>query len=383
MSSKRRAPPQPSTSRMNFRPGSDSSKWEPKGTKPTTEPTSVKEIFILMILHVCKKSLFFDTNLKVAVYLGALFLVSLIADFAPIPKSYLSRSDNIFNYYFVKFAWGWNLLLIVPYVALTTYVYCCGKKDKILKLHVPRIVIATCAWFFWTKFFNIIEASYGKCNVRGEGFNSKAACLKAGNFWNGFDLSGHSFILIYGSLMLIEETRSIMNWESIKEHIRTEDHYRSTKDPSPSNNPLRFLSVHEFQKLKISYEKFTPYIRALFVTITLLQILWDVMLVCTILYYHIMVEKFLGGAIAILTWYVTYRFWYRIPRILPGLPGDGMFKYIKDKPSLLQNASVSRKRTGSIVNGKEIPKFMGMPLYGLRNENTTTDNAEEQPSTSR
>lgn len=365
MSSKRRPPT--ASCRMNYRPGD--AKWEPKGTKPTIEPTSVKEIFTLMVLHICKKSIFFDTNLKVAIYMGALFLVSLIADYAPIPKTYLARSDNFFNYYFVKFAWGWNLVLLVPFVLLSTYVYCCGKKDQILKHHLPRIVIATVCWFFWTKLFNIIEATYGKCNVRGEAFSTKQTCLKSGNFWHGFDLSGHSFILIYGSLVLIEETRSILNWESIREYIRTEDHYRSNKDTNISNNPLRFLSPAEFHKLKISYEKFTPYIRGLFVLITLQQILWDVMLICTILYYHIMIEKFLGGIIAILSWFVTYRFWYTLPKILPKLPGEGLFKYIKNKPTVLQAAPVTRKRTASVVNGKDLPRFMGMPLYGLRNEN--------------
>ncbi|GLV34855.1 Fat storage inducing transmembrane protein [Carabus blaptoides fortunei] len=378
MSSKRR----PSTQttghcRMNFRHGTgESSKWEVRGTKPTSTPTSVKEIMTIMVLHVCKKSIFFDTNLKVGIYMGALFLLSLIADFTPMPKTYLSRSDNLFNYYFVKFAWGWNLLLLTPFMLMSTYVYCCGEKDKIAKMHLPRIVIATCCWFFWTKLFNIIEANYGRCNVRADAYNTKQECLKAGFFWHGFDLSGHSFILIYGSLMLIEETRSIVNWESIREFIRIEDHYRATKDTSVTNNPLRFLTTAQFQRLKISYEKFTPYIRSLFIAITLLQILWDIMLICTMLYYHIMIEKFLGGVIAIFTWFATYRFWYRIPKLFPAMPADGLFKYIKDKPSLLQTTPASKKRTGSVVNGKDIPRFMGMPLYGLRPETNQTNGPE-------
>ncbi|XP_030749998.1 fat storage-inducing transmembrane protein [Sitophilus oryzae] len=346
--------------KLNFRPTTSDSNLDYKGTKPTCEPTSIKEIFTLMVLFICKKSLFFDTNLKVALYLGCLFLISLIADVATIPKTYLSRSDNIFNKYFVKFAWGWNLMLIVPFLTFTSYIYCCGQIKKITKHHLPRIVIATFFWYFWTKIFNIVEASFGKCQIKQYG--SKETCLKAGHVWNGFDTSGHSFILIYGSLFLIEETRSMINWDSIKEYLRLEEHNRVTKDTAQSTNPLRNLSEAEFKTLQFNYEKYTPYIRGFFVLITLFQILWDVMLVSTMLYYHVMIEKFVGGCLAILTWFFTYRFWYVHPKLLPKLPGEGVFKYIK-KTTKEPVPVTHRRRTGSIVNGNSGPMFMGRPIY--------------------
>lgn len=361
--------------KLNFRPATSDINVDFKGTKPTCEPTSIKEIFVLMVLYLCKKSLFFDTNLKVAIYLGCLFLISLVADVATIPRTYLSRSDNIFNKYFVKFAWGWNLLLIVPFVIFTAYIYCCGQVKRIAQHHLPRIAIATFFWYFWTSIFNYIEASYGKCQIKQYG--SKGTCLKAGHIWNGFDTSGHSFILIYGSLMLIEETRSMINWDSIKEYIRLEDHNRTAKETEQSTNPLKNLSAEEFKKLKFNYEKYTPYIRVLFIVITLFQILWDVMLVCTMLYYHVMVEKFLGGCIAILTWFFTYRVWYVYPTVLPKLPGDGVFKYIKkatkDPPVVTQ-----RRRTGSIVNGNSGPMFMGRPIYPQTTPSTTAGDSESR-----
>lgn len=350
-------------SRLNFRPSISDIKFEVRGTKPTPKQHSVKEIFMLMVLHACKKSLFFDTNLKVGIYLGALFLISLIADIVTIPRSYLSRSDNALNLYFVKYAWGWNLILLLPYVLLTAYIYCCGQIGRIFKNHFFRLVVATFFWWFWTTLFNFVEASYGKCNTKGDQFNTKQGCLKAGNIWNGFDVSGHSFILIYGSLMLIEETRSMINWDSIKEHIRLEEHYRFTKDQSYSTNPLKNLTEIQFQNLKYSYEKYTPCVRGLFITITIYQLLWDIMLVCTMLYYHIMIEKFLGGAAAVLTWYLTYRFWFASSSILPKLPGEGVFRYMKPKIIATQVQHV-RKRSvaGSVVNGAATT-FMGRKLY--------------------
>lgn len=314
-----------------------------------------------MVLHLCKKSLFFDTNLKVGIYLGSLFLVSLIADFAPVPKTYMARSDNILNQYFVKFAWGWNLILLVPYCVLTSYTYCCGNVRNMLKQHLVRLGVATFFWWFWTGAFNYVESTYGKCNVKGGQFSSKTACLKAGNYWNGFDISGHAFILMYGSLVLIEEARSIVNWDTIKENIRLEYHYRVSKDSKViSDNPLRLLSTADFAVLQRSYERYTPYIRGLVITITFYQIMWDVMLVCTMLYYHIMIEKFLGGICAILTWFVTYRVWYEHPLFLPRLPGNGMFRYMKTRaPATV--LPTPKRRTNSLVNGQ--PMFMGRPIY--------------------
>lgn len=348
---------------LNFRSGNaDTQKNEARGTRPTTAPTTVNEVILMMVMHVCKKTLFFDINLKVALYLGSLFLISLIGDFLPYPKTYFARSDNLFNVYFVKIGWGWTLLLSLPFMFMTSYTLCCGDAQRFVKHHLPRIGIATAFWFGWTKLFNIIENTYGRCNYRG--FDSKSSCLKAGHLWNGFDISGHAFILIYSSLILIEEARPIVGWEYIKEHIRNEEHNRAAGEKS-STNPLRFLNDQDIKKLKHLYEKYTPAIRTLFIGCAVLQLLWDVMLVCTMLYYHKMIEKVLSGIFAILTWFFSYRVWYPSRSTLPDAAGHGLFNYQKNK-----YPPIPLKRTPSLVSqnrggGGEIPKFMGMPLYGL------------------
>ena len=65
-------------SHMNFNIKNETLRNESRGTKPTANPTSIKEVLTMMILHLCKKTIFFDTRLKVALYLLALFFVSLI-----------------------------------------------------------------------------------------------------------------------------------------------------------------------------------------------------------------------------------------------------------------------------------------------------------------
>ncbi|XP_021207160.2 acyl-coenzyme A diphosphatase FITM2 [Bombyx mori] len=347
--------------RMNYRAQNDSP--EPKGTKPTREASSIQEVLTLMIVHICKKILFFDTNLKIALYLGALFLLSLIADVLTFPKSYFSRSDNFFNQYFVKIGWFWTLVITVPYVLLTSYTTCCGKRRMIATAHMVRLLIATVFWWGWTTLFNVIENNYGRCNSKS--YDNKITCLKNGSFWNGFDISGHCFILIYSSLVLIEEARAINGWERIKDYIRDERYSWSIDDKAISTNPLKNITSEELEILKRSYEKFTPYVRGLFIGIAALQLLWDVMLVSTILYYHIMVEKFISGVIAILTWFVTYRVWYTFPYILPNKPGQGVFKYNKGKAQA--PTPVYLKRMSS-VNGKH---FMGMPIKNQNSVDST------------
>lgn len=346
----------------NFRPGGIDSRNDAKGTRPTSNPTSVREVLTMMVIHLCKKIIFFDVNLKVALYLGALFLVSLIGDFTPYPKTYFARSDNLFNVYFVKMGWAWTLAFCVPYIVLTSRVLNCGDTKRVLAEHLPRILIATGFWFVWTKAFNVVESAYGRCNVRG--FDSKVGCLKAGHFWNGFDISGHAFILMYASLVLIEEARPIVGWEAIKEHLRNEEHNRLTKESS-TTNPLRNLSDLELAQVKAFYEKYTPIIRLLFVGMTALQLLWDVMLVCTMLYYHKMIEKVLSGIIAILTWFFTYRAWYPTSAVLPNVAGTGIFAYQKSKPSAipLRKQSLTQGYASTSRAATDIPKFMGMPLY--------------------
>lgn len=364
MATKRRPLHQNFQSKLNFRPNvSENSKWEQKGTKPLPEPSSVPKVILMMILHLCRKIMFFDTRLKVGIYLSSLFVISLLADVLPFPKTYFARKDNVFNVYFVKIAWGWTLIMSVPFVVLTSSTYCCGRRDRILK-HLIRLAIATMSWYFWVHLFAYIESTVGRCNVRSEKFQTKSVCLEKGLFWQGFDISGHTFILIYSSLVLIEEARAIIGWDGIEDLLRNEEYTRTSNIKEVSSNPLRNLNSADLEIVKLNYVRFSPYVRALFIGMTGLIILWDVMLVSTMLYFHTMVEKFLSGCIAILMWYVTYKFWYTLPRYLPQMPGEGSFKYKDSRPA----REVPLAKKGKLVEKGELPKFMGMPLYGLRSE---------------
>lgn len=62
----------------NFNIKNETLRNEAKGTKPTCEAASVKDVLVMAVLHMCKKAIFYDVRLKVALYLLSLFVVSLI-----------------------------------------------------------------------------------------------------------------------------------------------------------------------------------------------------------------------------------------------------------------------------------------------------------------
>ncbi len=311
---------------------------EPNSARPlkrVQEPSSIGQIFLIVALNMCKKIVFCNTYLRVAVYAVCLFAISAMVELVKVPRFY---TNSFLNQYFVKLGWFWTLLLTIPFVFMTSYTYCCGKKELLIQ-HLARLGIATGFWFFWVNFFVYFEGITGQCVDKRE-LIDKIACLDAGGHWYAFDLSGHAFILIYSNLVLIEEARPIRGWEGIRDLIRDENHTRDNN--LHEFGPLRGLNASDFKQVQKLYSKFLPYIRLNFFLITCLSVTWDYMLLSTILFFHSMPEKLFSGFIAIGTWYVTYELWYKIKNMYPSAPGDGSFSYFTPESSVKKN-TLSRK----------------------------------------
>ncbi len=184
-----------------------------------------------------------------------------------------------------------------------------------------------------------------------------------------------------------------MGWERIRDMIRTEEYLRLHTDPGAPERAERTtvlsrLNLDEFLHLRRAYLAHTPKVRVFFCLMAALTLLWDVMLVCTALFFHIMIEKVAAACAAVLLWFVLYRGIYVHPWS-PGLPGEGPFKYVsfKAKQQAYQrrqeNAAAARKAReggggggGKWVPKDELPKFMGMPLYALNQKETSMTEAE-------
>jgi len=96
-----------------------------------------------------------------------------------------------------------------------------------------------------------------------------------------------------------------------------------------------------------------------------------------------MIEKVLGGIVAISWWYFLYHGFYTWKTsISPGLPGTaGYFRYSASQSfttpkqtSSTSSAGGDSSRSNNGSNDALLPKFMGMPLYGLKNQAKESSN---------
>ncbi|KAF2353060.1 Fat storage-inducing transmembrane protein [Trinorchestia longiramus] len=296
----------------------------------------------------------------------------------------MSSKDNFFNVYFMKIGWAWLIFIVGSFVYLTSATYGCGKRI-IIQQHMGRLVIGTVLWVLITKWlFVSVEQATGTCLGKSV-IPDRWLCVTSGFQWHSFDVSGHAFLLIYMNLVTVEEAQAIVGWDCMHDMIFQEEHHRKTEPaqagsaptagtseagasrPEPDlshgpDSPLRSLSSSEFSTLKEHYEVFTPYIRVLFILMTLLSLSCDVLLACTVVYFHTMPQKLVGGACAMAVWYLTYRVVFRSQ--WPGLPGDGgLVRYQggKEKP---KDATLPKKKPVIVnKNNQPVPMFMGMPLY--------------------
>lgn len=315
----------------NYIPTSLNLRSEAKGTLSVRAPTTVSDIFLTVFLLVCRKYMFFSTHKRLMVYL-ILLVASVVGDFTKFPKIYFANSDTFLNRYLVKLGWFWTLLWTGSFLVATSKVFCLDSMPSVLK-HAYRLAVATFFWYFWTHGFNWLEEFYGKCSAVGKGVGqTRTACRSAGYAWKSFDVSGHVFILIYSTLVMISEARTIVGWDKIQDVLRKEEDARA--EGRRLATTFSGLNDDDLQTLKTVYGRMTVYAQSLFIVITVFVAVWELMLITTMMYFHTMPEKLLAGLVAMGTWYFTYKIWYP-SSLLPPLPGDGFFKY-----QALQNSEV-------------------------------------------
>ncbi|KAI1298708.1 Acyl-coenzyme A diphosphatase FITM2 [Halotydeus destructor] len=298
-----------------------------------TTDTSVGHVFIMIALSVCRAITGLSLRRRFMVYFGFIVIGGILADFTPILiKAFVpikTSKDNILNQWFVKLGWGWTLALCTPFVILTTQVMnssypkdnepqrrendeqsplLSGSQpsslsDKASKLFymvvtpdMTRIVVNTMIWYFSTNSFIAVEDYFGSCI--GFANKSRVACQKIGGSWDGFDISGHTFILLYSTLSILEEVSVMVGWEPFGHHLNAQQQHFKKQS---------FGDHKQF----VVYSNLLKPIRILFVLLTVLTVIWDFMLIQTALYYHTMIQKAIAAIWAVAAWFLTYRLLYR------------------------------------------------------------------------
>ena len=275
-------------------------------------PTSLSNFFVILLMHGCKKLIIIEPFALAAFYAIMVTVVSVMSDLIPVPKTYFANKNNLFNVYFVKLGWAWALALLGSFISLTSYVYCCANKNMI-KRHLSRLAVSTVWWWVCTTLFDYVHHITGFCDpVDG---TDKWDCRSNGGTWIGFDISGHAFILVYTLMMISEEVCVMKDWAKITDVIKTEENGDAPK-----------LTPEELTTLKDIYAKFTPYVRLATFLLTLFVILWNIMLLSTVLYFHNMPQKLLGMTFALMGWFMSYHGFYHT-EFSPGPVGLGRIKY--------------------------------------------------------
>ena len=229
---------------------------------------------------------------------------SFIADFFPLPGSYFSNRQNIFNVYFVKKGWGWTCGLLFSYITTMLISYNVYDKGRILK-HLGRLVMATVTWFLLTSLFEIVEHLTGVC-LDDSLANSKSACIRRGSIWDAFDISGHAFLLSFCILIINEELQGIAHWRRwVQEKECSSPRDGAVNEDLDGNKTKLFPEIKVNDILVISVD-------ILSVLLTALMVLWEFMLFCTCVYFHTIYQKLSGILFGVGSWYCLYHIVFQL-----------------------------------------------------------------------
>ena len=244
----------------------------------------------MRLSNICERIIFgFSPTHRAVIYLVITILLSSFCDYSENSKSYFAQQHNIFNLYFVKFSWGWTLLSLGVYFLANIFqeneeqLNVKTQIERLLKV-TARITIATLVWYYGTGLFLMVEEYSGVCNLPN--YLNKNTCKENGFVWKGFDISGHCFLLVWCNLVIIEEVSNLSKFPKRND-------YNTSRNNAIKNTDFRWTEM-------------------MFYLICCVTMLWDLMIVCTNMFFHSATEKILGTTIAILSWAFLYKLIYNM-----------------------------------------------------------------------
>lgn len=261
---------------------------------------------------------------KAPVVMVTLLLLSFVAWLDLSPKNpWLSDKRNAVNFLLLKWSWGWSLLCLCPSVMLTAFLYSGLQWREVLR-HFSRLLVAHCVWFSVTHAFVSLDSAVGACADRsGRG---RSQCLQEGSSWDGFNISGHVFLLTYCVYVLTEEV-SGLRWEVWGEFdgcLQLE------------HRALSKLAVVK-ELLPQLHTLCSPLASCLELLAAALMFVWVAMTVSTSLYFHSVPEKLLGGVCSWLAWLLTYG-WLYGKAYMPNRPDQSLLHPLKHLPHCTENS---------------------------------------------
>ncbi|CAK9295010.1 unnamed protein product [Gordionus sp. m RMFG-2023] len=283
---------------------------------------SYSEYFYIISVYIAKTILFSNIETRAAFYLAYILAGSIICDFFTPPTTFLASKYNHLNQYGVKIGWGWTITLLIPFIFSVSYVI--SNQNILIALkNCSRLLFATGIWYFWTTLFLIIERTVGVCILKEEKI-AYSLCHSRGGKWIGLDLSGHIFLLTYCQLIIGEECKIYKYWENFKNNCNAKGNRTLNTNKSQTNSSSLPQNITQLRRCN-SWDRIIKYN---FLFIALLSLLWEVMILGTILYFHTTIQKFSAALIAVSSWFLTYKMYYTTNKNLsPGIPEDLMRQF--------------------------------------------------------
>ena len=265
---------------------------------PSSLFSDIFRILNTIILTFCCRIVFAPPILKILVYFSLIIFGPFLKDFHLLPNASLSSNANILNKYITHLGWTWLILLLIPFVYLTSLIYTRGHYGLIVR-HLIRLLIATVIWHIILSVLIRIESLTGMCKPT----NSRRFCQGSRYSWQ----EGHTFFLLYALLVINEEVK--LYGES----------WKKVQDANDSN------TINQ-NRMKI----FSIPIGLLYIALAILTILWEFLLLSTIFYFYNILHKLIAASVGVFFWFMTYRVWYRQnhrSKFAPCAPGDGFILF--------------------------------------------------------
>ena len=257
-------------------------------------PRAMKDNYL--VRNALHRTVHLPVHWKAPITMTFIAVLSIVAWLDLSPQwTFLSDKNNVVNSLLVKWSWGWSLLCLIPSVLITASLYS-GLQWREVVRHLSRLLVAHCVWFFTTQAFVSLDTAVGGCSDGSSRTRNK--CLRQNSSWDGFDISGHVFLLTYCAYVLTEEVSGLRLevWERFSGHSQLPPHLHTTL--SPLAHCLELFAAA-------------------------LMTVWVVMTIATSLYFHSVLEKLLGGGCGWLAWLLTYD-WLYGKRYMPRRPDHGL-----------------------------------------------------------
>ena len=228
------------------------------------------------------------SNVKLTLVWLIFVIGSFIRDFLIWPDTYFSNSKNIFNILFVKKGLGWTLLFVGGLI--NTNLVSKGEVNRIVFIADNlKLIVYTILWYCCTGFFESVENFTGTC-VGDSSISGKLACRKSGRLWDGFDISGHCFLLSFCILIINKELNEYFDDNEDEDLDEEDDIELVVKD---TDYRMKFIS-----KAAKCFSVCSVY----------LMILFEVMIFFTSVYFHTLAQKLFGMLFGIGAWYICYKY---------------------------------------------------------------------------